>query len=210
VALWSRGIDFERFSPAFRDADLRRAIGAADAPLLLFVGRLVREKDLADLIAVDGMLRQRRHRFVLALVGDGPMRAELKTAMPEAHFAGHLTGPALSRWFASADLFVFPSTTETFGNVVQEAAASGVPAVVAGRGGSADLVEDGATGLIARPNDAEDFARHVEALLQDPARRSAMGRRAREAAAARDWEAVNGRLIESYARLLGATRPEAR
>ena len=204
VQLWSRGIDLRRFHPRFRDPELRRVAGAeGDMPLLLFVGRLVREKDLEELAEIH---RRVAHPHRLALVGDGPVRAELEAALPDAHFAGHQSGESLARWYASADAFVFPSTTETFGNVVLEAFASGVPAVVANRGGPPDLVEVGVTGLIARPNDPEDFARCVDELLADPDRRRAMGAAARGSAERdRDWEAVNGRLLESYQRVIAAS-----
>lgn len=206
VHLWSRGIDLQRFDPRHRDPALRAAAGAeGDTPLLLFAGRLVREKDLADLVHIH---RQIKHPHRLVLVGDGPMRAELEAALPDAHFAGHQTGEMLARWFASGDVFVFPSTTETFGNVVLEAFASGLPAVVANRGGPPDLVEVGVTGLIAGPNDPADFARCVDELLADPERRRAMGQHAREAAEReRDWEAINGQLLESYARVIATGAP---
>lgn len=201
--LWSRGIDLGRFSPGWRDPELRARVGADDdTPVLLMVSRLVKEKDLADLVEAHRILRGRGSRHRLVLVGDGPMRAELERALPDAFFAGHQTGEALARWFASGDVFVFPSTTETFGNVILEALASGLPAVVVDRGGPPDLVEDGVTGLVARANDPADFADRAGALAADPALRRRMGCRAREAAAARDWNAINGRLLESYRRVV--------
>jgi phosphatidylinositol alpha 1,6-mannosyltransferase len=199
LELWSRGIDLQRFGPHFRDAALRSQVGADEAsPLLLMVSRLVKEKDLLDLVPMDRILRERGNRFRLVLVGDGPLRDELKAALPEAYFAGHQVGEPLSRWYASADVFVFPSTTETFGNVVAEAQASGVPPVVVDRGGPPELVEPGVTGWIARANDPTDLAARVEHLLRDAAARERIGQAAREAAAERDWEAINGRLIASY------------
>ena len=204
VELWSRGIDLSRFSPERRDEGLRARAGAdASTPLLLLVSRLVKEKDLDDLVAVDAELRRRGVRFRLALVGDGPMRAELEARMPHAWFAGHTVGDELSRWYASADVFVFPSTTETLGNVVLEALASGVPAVVVYRGGPQDLIEPGVSGFVARANDVMDIADAVERLLRDGALRARMASSARESAASRDWEAINGGLIESYAGVMG-------
>jgi glycosyltransferase involved in cell wall biosynthesis len=202
--LWSRGIDLHRFSPAFRDPGLRRMAGAEsdDTPVLLLVSRLVREKDLADLVAMERILRQRGSRHRLVLVGDGPMREQLQADLPDALFPGHQTGEALARWYASGDVFVFPSTTETFGNVVLEAQASGLPTVVVDRGGPPDQVEPGRTGFIARANDPADLADQVERLLNDPAERRRMGAAARVAASERDWPAINGRLIDSYARVI--------
>jgi glycosyltransferase involved in cell wall biosynthesis len=204
LELWSRGIDLSRFSPRFRDQALRRELGVDDAtPLLLLVSRLVKEKDLADLVEVDRELRRRGVAFRLALVGEGPMRAELEAALPDAHFAGHQQGEALARWYASADLFVFPSTTETLGNVVLEALASGLPAVVVDKGGPQDLVEPGVTGFVARANDIGDLADRVELLLREGGLRRRMGGAAPASAAPRDWAAINGGLIESYRRVVG-------
>lgn len=206
--LWSRGIDLARFSPEHRDAGLRAAAGADDStPVLLMVSRLVKEKDMADLVEMDRILRQRGNTHRMVLVGDGPMRAELEAALPDAHFAGHQSGRALARWYASGDVFVFPSTTETFGNVVLEAQASGLPTVVVDRGGPPDLVEPGRTGFIARANDPADLAARVEPLLRDPVERARMGRTARDAARERDWAAINGRLVDSYARLVDPHHP---
>jgi len=209
--LWSRGIDLGRFSPRWRDPELRAKVGADDdTPVLLLVSRLVKEKDLADLVAAERILRERGTQHRLVFVGDGPMRPELEKALPDAFFAGHQTGEALARWYASGDVFVFPSTTETFGNVILEAHASGLPAVVVDRGGPPDLVDPGVTGLIARANDPADFAAKVESLLADPEARRRMGCRGREAAAQRDWSAINGRLLESYRQVVGNAREPAR
>jgi phosphatidylinositol alpha 1,6-mannosyltransferase len=208
--LWSRGIDLARFDPAHRSGELRARAGADDGtPVLLMVSRLVKEKDMADLVEMERELRRRGTPHRLVLVGDGPMRAELEAALPDAHFAGHQSGEALARWYASGDVFVFPSTTETFGNVVVEAQASGLPTVVVDRGGPPGLVVPGRTGDVARPNDPVDLADRVEPLLRDPAARREMGLRARAAAAERDWEAINGRLVESYREVVAAHRERA-
>lgn len=205
--LWSRGIDLARYSPDHRSRELRTLAGAGEeTPVLLMVSRLVKEKDMADLVAMERELRRRGSGHRLVLVGDGPMRAELEAALPDAFFAGHQEGEALARWYASGDVFVFPSTTETFGNVVVEAQASGLPTVVVDRGGPPDLVSPGETGWIARPNDPVDLAGRVASLLDDAEARRRMGRAAREAARARDWEAINGRLLESYRRVIEENR----
>jgi phosphatidylinositol alpha 1,6-mannosyltransferase len=209
VELWSRGVDTNRFSPAFRDAAIRELAGAADRPLLIFAGRLVKEKGLADLVEAHRLLRARGVAYALAVVGEGPMRRKLQSALPDACFAGHQEGEALSRWFASADLLVFPSTTETFGNVVLEAAASGVAAVVTDSGGPPELVRHGETGLVARSHDARDFAAKVQELVEDVQLLAGMGRRARDVAAGRNWEEVNSALIESYVRVVSASRKAA-
>jgi glycosyltransferase involved in cell wall biosynthesis len=214
VELWDRGIDANRFSPVFRSAAVRETVGASrDRPLLLFVGRLVREKNLAVLAAAVELLERRGDRFVLCLVGDGPMREELRTRLPQAHFAGMQHGQELARWYASADIFVFPSTTETFGNAILEAFASGLPAVGAARGGVRDLIDHGFNGLLAEPDSADDFARQVHELLERPAEVWRLGRGAERTASQYRWAAVNGRLLESYRRVIAAsprTIPNAR
>lgn len=207
MEIWSRGIDLARFSPAHRSREMREAAGADDdTPVVLLVSRLVKEKDLADLVEMSRILSAGGERFRLVLVGDGPMRAELQAALPDAHFAGHQEGEALGRWYASGDVFVFPSTTETFGNVVLEAMASGLPAVVVDRGGPPDLVDEGVTGFIAPPNEPAALAERVRRLLRDRELRARMGAAAVAAAADRDWSVINGRLLDSYARVARAKR----
>jgi phosphatidylinositol alpha 1,6-mannosyltransferase len=211
VRLWSRGVDSARFSPAWRSEELRTELGASEAaPLVLIVSRLVREKDLADLVGMDAELRRRGMQYRLALVGDGPMSRELKRKLPHAHFAGQQRGEALSRWYASGDIFVFPSTTETFANVVQEAMSSGVPAVVSDRGGPQGVIEPGRSGLVARANDPVHLADHVQRLLNNPDLRAAMARSARQRAVGRTWSAVNSVLVDEYRRIAGAERQPVR
>ncbi|MQA90728.1 MAG: glycosyltransferase [Gemmatimonas sp.] len=203
VELWSRGIDLAGFSPEHRDPAIRGLIGAADTvPVLLMVSRLVREKDLADLVEIDRILRGRGVRFALALVGDGPMRARLERKLSHGTFAGHRSGPDLARWYASADVFVFPSTTETLGNVVLEALASGLPAVVSDRGGPQDMIRHGENGFIARANDPFDFATHLQRLLENPDLRTRLAHNARASADSRDWHEINGTLLDSYRKVV--------
>lgn len=210
VQIWSRGVDTARFDPSYRSTALRESVGASDqAPLLLFVGRLVKEKDLADLVAAANLLRARGRRFKLVIVGDGPMRDELRRAAPYAHVPGIQVGENLARWYASADALVFPSTTETFGNVVLEAFASQLPVVGVRMGGVADLIDHGVNGLLVTPNAPEELAAAVETLLRDPARRAHLRAGAIRSAAERDWSRVNDGLLHSYDRLIRRTAPVA-
>jgi phosphatidylinositol alpha 1,6-mannosyltransferase len=138
------------------------------------------------------------------------MRTELEKALPDAHFAGHQEGEALARWYASADIFVFPSTTETFGNVVLEALASGLPAVVVDRGGQLDLVEDGGNGLVARSDDPDHLAEHITHLLENAELRIRMAEAARRSTEGRSWQAINDGLVAEYEALIAAgSREEA-
>jgi phosphatidylinositol alpha 1,6-mannosyltransferase len=207
VEQWSRGVDVGGFSPALRDPAVRRVAGGdGETPVLLLVSRLVKEKDLADLVEVDRILRSRGTRFSLAVVGDGPMRGRLSAALPAAVFAGHRTGEELARWYASADVFVLPSTTETLGNVVLEALASGLPSVVVDRGGPQDLIEGGVNGFIARANDPVDIADRLQPLLEDAGLRARAGAAARASARSRDWEEINGQLLASYGAVIAERR----
>lgn len=212
LELWSRGIDLSGYSPARRDRAflLERYGVSADEPVLLLVSRLVKEKDLRDLIAVDRELKARGVRYRFALVGEGPLRPTLERALPDAIFAGHQAGPDLARWYASSDVFIFPSTTETLGNVVLEALASGIPAVVVDRGGPQDLIRYGSNGYIAHANDIGDIARHLQMLLQDEGMRRRMGEAGRASASSRKWEEINDGLLDSYRRVIETGKTEGR
>ncbi len=198
IQLWPRGIDAQQFSPLHRSEQLRAEYGVNSKPLLIFVGRLVKEKDLDVLVDACAALEKEGREFDVALIGDGPMRTEIKSRLPRAILPGFQRGNDLSRWYASAEIFVFPSTTETFGNVVLEAGASGLPVVCAEAGGVADLVTHEHTGLLARPHSADDFAAKLDLLLQSSDLRQRMGSNGREFAMSHDWHAVNKLLLESY------------
>lgn len=185
LELFPRGVDTALFDPARR----RRV----DGPVrLLYVGRLAIEKNLAWL----ERFGQARPDLELVIVGDGPERERLAAALPHATFTGFLQGDALAQAYADADLFAFPSQTETFGNVVLEAQAAGLPAVVADRGGPAEIIEPQVSGLVADSHEA--FAAHLERLAGDPALRAAMGRAARQRALQRSWAGVFDGLLQQY------------
>jgi glycosyltransferase involved in cell wall biosynthesis len=120
-------------------------------------------------------------------VGDGPYAEALADALPDAVFLGYLTGEKLARAYASADVFVFPSTTDTFGNVILEAQASGLPVIVSDLGGPKELVDDGRTGIVTKAHDVEDFARAIERVCGDPKLRAQMGQQARQQVVNRSW-----------------------
>jgi glycosyltransferase involved in cell wall biosynthesis len=123
----------------------------------------------------------------LFIVGHGPYSQALSESLPDAVFTGYLTGVELATAYASADVFAFPSTTDTFGNVIIEAQASGVPVVVSDSGGPKELVEDKSNGLITKSHDVDDFTRAVRALVVDPALRKRMGNCARKSVVDLNW-----------------------
>jgi phosphatidylinositol alpha 1,6-mannosyltransferase len=190
------GVDTARFNPGFRDEQWRRSIGCPEKKILLFVSRLVWEKDLRTLMEMYRLLTSRRSDWELVVVGDGPAKVEVERGMPEARFPGHLSGGELSTAYASCDVFVFPSTTETFGNVTLEAMASGIVPVCVSEGGASGVVTEGMNGFIVPPRDPHNLARRVEFLLDHPDRREEMGTRAREYARTQTWDVIFRRLFD--------------
>ncbi|MFB6240668.1 MAG: glycosyltransferase family 4 protein, partial [Gemmatimonadota bacterium] len=176
IRLWRRGVELDRFNPTRRSASWREEHEiAGDDVVVTFVGRLVREKGLQTFAEVVRRLERGDvpHRSVV--VGDGPDREELEERLPNTIFTGFLEGETLARAYASSDVFLFPSDTETFGKVTLEAMASGLPAVCADAGGSRELVQDGRTGLLCPPGDADAFAEAVRRLVLNPGLRQRMG-----------------------------------
>ena len=200
VGLWRGGVDSERFHPSKRSPAMRLRLsdGRPDAPLLLYVGRLAREKNLESLAWVMDALPEAR----LALVGDGPDRRRLErvfTKLP-VHFAGFLAGEELAAAFASADVFVMPSRTETLGFVALEAMASGVPVVAADAGGLRDVVQDGENGLLYDPRERRGALAPIERLLASRGHRLELARMGRKTAENASWEAETRRLVSAYER----------
>src|SRR5881296_1529299 len=206
VTLWQRGVNPATFSPAFRSSALRARLGAADVPILLYVGRLGREKNLPYLVDAMQLLERRGggHPFKLVIVGNGQMRRTLAARLPHAHFTGALGGEELSRWYASADVFVFPSIAETFGNVVLEAFASGLPVIGVDAGSVRELVSPNWNGRLAPADSPAAFADAVRSLLHRPVDLARLGFGARVTAAQYRWPDVNRRLLEQYERLIAA------
>ncbi len=206
LKVWGRGVDTARFHPSNRSLAWRESIGASpDDTVLLYVGRLGKEKRL-DLLeqAIQGMHEQ---PVRLVLVGDGPSRVELQQrteGLPVA-FTGYLKGQELATAYASSDVFVFPSDTETFGQVVQEAMASGLPIVAARGGGTIDLVQEGVTGQMFAPGIASDLRAQLLPLIGNPDTRRAMGVAGRMAAERRSWHSVLEELLHHYRHMLRRT-----
>jgi phosphatidylinositol alpha 1,6-mannosyltransferase len=200
---WPRGIDTARFTPGKRSQEWRARHGiGADELVVLHVSRLVREKRLDTLTAALNRLAV-PHRVVI--VGDGPDRGFTEQQLPHAIFTGFLNGEYLTTAYASSDIFVFPSDSESFGNVTLEAMASGLPCVAANATGSRSLVVAGETGFLAPADDAATFAAHITALAKDPALRQRMGSAARARALTFSWEETMTRLLGYYRALLGAS-----
>jgi phosphatidylinositol alpha 1,6-mannosyltransferase len=210
--LMTRGVDTEAFSPAYRDRT------AADRPMddrtagdqdfvLGFVGRLSVEKNVALLVTIEQQLRRLgAEHFRFLIVGHGGEEVWLRERLSLAEFTGVLRGAELARAYANMDAFVFPSHTDTFGNVVLEALASGVPAIVTPDGGPARIVRDGETGFIRADG---DFAGAIAKLAADTTTHAAMRERARQDALSASWDAVFEDVYVTYATVLSAKRDGA-
>ena len=191
VRVVGRGVDAGLFDPARRSAALRAAWGAGEAdPVCLYVGRLAPEKNLALVERCFAALRAEHPGARLVWVGDGPSAARLTVDHPEQHFSGMRHGEDLAAHYASADLFLFPSLSETYGNVVAEAMASGLPVVAYRSAAAAELIDDRANGLVAAPGDEAAFIAAARWALADRPRLAGIAGRARAAMLGRSWPAV--------------------
>ena len=188
LKIFPRGLDTELFHPSRRDPAFFEKFGARNGEIrLLYVGRISKEKDLDVLANAYRRLRGEGLSIQLFVVGHGPYSQAFAESLPEAFFTGYLTGKELATAYASSDVFVFPSTTDTFGNVIIEAQASGVPVIVSDSGGPKELVEDNENGLITKSHDVDDFVRAIRTLIANPELRERMGTRARQSVIDRTW-----------------------
>ena len=191
----ARGVDTARFSPQRRDPDLRRQWGATPETLVaLYVGRLAAEKNLELVIAAFQAIRRVQPDARLALVGDGPLAARLRARHSDFAYCGMRQGVDLATHYASADLFLFPSLTETFGNVVLEAMASGLAVAAFDYAAAHAHVEPGRSGWLAPFGDTEAFITQAAALATDVASLRRMGENARQAMLQVDSERIYDRL----------------
>jgi glycosyltransferase involved in cell wall biosynthesis len=197
ILVWGRGVDTADFGPTHRDEAMRRSLLDGGDTLLLSVGRVSEEKRLDVLVEAFRLLQPSNARLVI--VGDGPARARLEEGTPEGvAFLGELRGEALARMYASADIFCFPSTTDTFGQVILEAGVSGLPTVASRVGGAAELVRHEETGLLVPPDDPAALAEALRRLVDDPLFRLGLGEGALEAARRRTWDRSFAELRDAY------------
>lgn len=206
AVVWGRGVDVVHFRPYRRDVGWRRWMaGGDDTAVVLHVGRLAPEKNLDVLAkAWAEAYAELGPRATFVIAGDGPMARSLVARLPFVRRLGFVDREALARMYASADLCVLPSHTETCGLVAVEAMASGIPVVAADAGGLRESVQHGHNGLLVPPQDAVAYRRAIVELVTDSERRRAMGRAARATAEARDVTSENQDLLRQYAALTQA------
>lgn len=193
VDVWGRGVDTERFDPTRRDRRLHERWAPNGEVVVGYMGRLGAEKQVADLAVLADLPDVR-----MVIIGDGPLRADLATRLPDAIFVGMKTGDDLPRHLASLDLFVHPGELETFGQAIQEAQASGLPTIAPRRGGPIDLIVSANNGWLYAPGDLADLRHRVGDLVHDEGKRLAMGRAARARVRNRSWSLIGDQLLEHY------------
>lgn len=205
VQVWGRGVDGERFDPAFRSLEWRRALGIDDsAMVVLYVGRIAKEKGLEHALHAMQELHAGASAIRFVFVGDGPYEAELRAAAPpDAVFTGRLDDRALSTAYASGDVFLFPSVTDTFGNVLLEAMASGLVVLAADAGNTRELIGTD-RGVLVRAESPGEIAGALRALEQDRSRHEAIRTNARQWARQRTWQQVWNGLFAEYQRVISA------
>ncbi|WP_027331850.1 glycosyltransferase family 4 protein [Mycolicibacterium tusciae] len=202
VHKWARGVDITGFAPSARDENLRRMWSPQNKPIVGFVGRLAPEKHVERLATLSA-----RKDLQLVIVGDGVDRAKLETLLPSAVFTGALYGGELAAAYASMDVFVHPGEHETFCQAVQEAMASGLPAIAPNAGGPRDLVTPYRTGLLLSVDEFEDkLPEAVDHLIAERQRYSVAARRS---VLTRTWPAICDELLGHYDEVIGLRRLKA-
>ena len=211
VHLWPKGVDTDAYRPDARTDAMRHRLtgGHPDAPLLLYAGRISKEKDLDELLPVLNRLNADRpdaEKVRLAFVGEGPHREQLEKnfAGTPTVFTGYLAGTELASAFASADVFAFPSTTETLGLVALESFASGVPVIGARAGGIPFVIDDGVTGYLVDPGDTGTWVDRINTLISDADLRHRMADAARADSEQHSWAQSTAALVDFYEQTITA------
>ena len=204
LELWGRGIETNNFSPEFRDEELRKSLNVENKIMFLYVGRISPEKHVDIFINVAKKLNEKYlNKIHFTLVGDGPLLKDFKDeALPNMTFTGFLRGAALSKMYASSDVFLFTSNTETLGFVIMEAMASALPVIACSEGGVADNLIDGVNGFSCGFRNEEEYYNACEKMILDVPLRHKLGDTGREQALNMSWENTFDKLIASYSKLL--------
>jgi glycosyltransferase involved in cell wall biosynthesis len=203
ISIWARGVDHEQFNPGRRSLEWRRAHGIGDEEVVVcFLGRLVLEKGLDVFADAVEAARAKGAPLRVIAIGQGPAREYFEERLPDAIFTGQLTGSELATALASADVFLNPSVTETFGNVTLEAMACGLPVMAAAASGTTSLVKDNVTGRLAEPGDIEAMADELVDYQRNPELRARHGAAGLEFARTMDWDHINAAVMHVYERVI--------
>lgn len=204
LEIWPRGVNSDLFHPRYDRTVVQKKYKITKKHLLLYVGRLAPEKDVKTLLDIAKLLpADVNHHVQWMVVGDGPSRPQLQNeAPPNMMFTGYLKGEQLAEVYSAADVFVFPSPTETFGNVVLESLASGTLVIGANAGGVKNIVQDKVTGCLCQPGNAAEFAEAIAKLLEHSSLRRQMGLEGRNFAKTQKWDAIFEDLLWQYTRTI--------
>jgi len=202
--IWGRGVDCQLFHPNYDKWEIRKKYNIKEKYILSYVGRIAPEKDLQTLISIMNQLPEYlANQIHWLIVGEGPSLEEMKEKAPiNSTFTGYLRGEELAKVYSTSDVFIFPSPTETFGNVVLEALASGTPAVGANSGGVKNIIQHGLTGRLCEPKNSEEFVSEITYLITNDSIRIEMGHEARSYALSQTWDSILDNLIKEYEEVL--------
>jgi len=213
LVLWPRGVDSTLFRPDRPGRrQVRQALGwGPDDLVISYVSRIAPEKNVSYLADALAIVAARRPDVRILFVGDGPTRSDLEQRIGAiARFAGYRMGEELADYYSAGDLFAFTALTETFGNVVLEAMASGMPVAALRAGGVGDTVQPGKTGLLVEPTEPPArFAEAILAMIAEPARLQAMSAAARAYAISQSWDTIMGELRQRYQLAIDSQAPAA-
>jgi glycosyltransferase involved in cell wall biosynthesis len=200
LEIWPRGVDCQHFHPHHSERTVREKYRINKRYILTYVGRLAPEKDLMTLMSIaKGLPENFRKHIQWIIAGDGPLRKNLEHEAPENMiFTGYLSGVQLAEIYSVSDLFVFPSPTETFGNVVLEALASGTPVIGSNSGGVKNIISQGNTGILCQPGAVEQFIHAIVHLLSHDRERWQMALEGRKYALSQKWDNIFEHLIRQY------------
>ncbi|SEO56617.1 Glycosyltransferase involved in cell wall bisynthesis [Mucilaginibacter gossypiicola] len=202
MKLWQRGIDTNLFSPGHKKS--LRPITGNDSPTILFASRLVWEKNLETLFEIYAIIQDRHPKVNFIIAGDGVARKACEAKMPKAIFTGKVDHKMLSVLYASSTLFLFPSVSEAYGNVVLEAMASGLPCVIANGGGSKDFIEQGINGFKCEPYNANCYVERIELLLKSNSLREQFIEEGLQYSSRLSWECLASAYFDDLAEMAGA------
>ncbi|WP_251548654.1 glycosyltransferase family 4 protein [Neobacillus muris] len=210
LEIWPRGVDCQLFHPNYDKKAIKKKYGCPDQYLITYVGRLAPEKDIDTLLAIIHLIPEEVNQKIhWAIVGDGPLRQSMEDqGIANLTFTGFLNGVSLAEIYSASDLFVFPSPTETFGNVVLESLASGTPVIGADSGGVRTIVKSGVTGYLCQPGEAEEFTKAMIHLLQNDWLRAQMGNAGRNYALTQRWEQIFENLLIHYQDITNAPKTQ--
>ncbi|MEM9548514.1 MAG: glycosyltransferase family 1 protein [Bacteroidota bacterium] len=206
MKIWQRGINHDLFNPAKKDPSFIREITRNEKPNIIFASRLVWEKNLGTLIKIYRLSKEKGDKYNFIIAGDGVAREVLQEKMPDAFMLGKISHDKLAVLYASSDIFLFPSVSETYGNVVVEAMASGCPCVIAKGGGSQSLVQHGETGFLCEPNNPIDYYQRIEEIMKSDALRQKFISQGLDYTGSLDWDLLAKVYFDDVKMLANANR----